>query len=32
MDEVDYTIKPGVRNQVRMVKYLINRKSSKVVN
>ena len=32
MDEVDYDIKPGLRNQVRMVKYLINRKSSKVVN
>jgi serine/threonine-protein kinase RsbW len=31
MDEVDYEIKPGVRNQVRMVKYFINKKDSKVV-
>ncbi len=31
MDEVDYDIKPGVRNQVRMVKYFINKKSSQVV-
>ena len=32
MDEVDYDIKPGVRNQVRMVKYFINRQNSEVVN
>jgi serine/threonine-protein kinase RsbW len=31
MDEVDYDIKPGVRNQVRMVKYFINKRNSKVV-
>jgi serine/threonine-protein kinase RsbW len=31
MDEVDYDIKPGVRNQVRMVKYFINKKDSQVV-
>jgi serine/threonine-protein kinase RsbW len=31
MDEVDYDIKPGVRNQVRMVKYFINKKSSQVI-
>jgi serine/threonine-protein kinase RsbW len=31
MDEVDYDIKPGIRNQVRMVKYFINKKSSQVV-
>jgi len=31
MDEVDYDIKPGVRNQVRMVKYFINKKNSQVV-
>ena len=24
MDEVDYSIQPGVRNEVRMVKYLVN--------
>jgi len=32
MDEVDYDIKPGVRNQVRMVKYLINKKTSDILN
>lgn len=31
MDEVDYDIKPGVRNQVRMVKYFISKKNSQVV-
>lgn len=31
MDEVDYSIKPGVRNQVKMVKYLINKKNSSAV-
>ncbi|MBN1996981.1 ATP-binding protein [candidate division KSB1 bacterium] len=31
MDEVDYLIEPGVRNQVKMVKYFINKNSSKVV-
>ena len=31
MDEVDYDIQPGVRNQVRMVKYFINKKDSKIV-
>ncbi|MDZ7371090.1 MAG: ATP-binding protein [candidate division KSB1 bacterium] len=31
MDKVDYDIKPGVRNQVKMVKYFIDKKSSKVV-
>lgn len=28
MDEVDYDIKPGVRNQVKMVKYFIDPKKS----
>ncbi len=28
MDEVDYDIKPGKRNQVKMVKYFIDKKSS----
>ncbi len=31
MDEVEYDIDPGVKNQVRMVKYFINPKDSKVV-
>lgn len=31
MDEVNYDIKPGVKNQVKMVKYFLN-KDSKVVN
>lgn len=31
MDEVDYDIKPGVHNQVKMVKYFVNKKNSKVV-
>jgi serine/threonine-protein kinase RsbW len=31
MDEVDYNIQPGVQNQVRMVKYFIDKKDSKVV-
>jgi len=31
MDEVDYDIKPGVQNQVRMVKYLIDKKNSHLV-
>ncbi|MBN2411067.1 ATP-binding protein [candidate division KSB1 bacterium] len=31
MDEVDYDIKPGVQNRVRMVKYLIDRKKSELV-
>ena len=26
-DEVDYDIKPGVRNQVKMVKYFLNKAS-----
>ncbi len=30
MDEVDYNIKPGVKNQVRMVKYFLD-KDSRVV-
>ena len=29
MDEVDYNIQPGVQNQVRMVKYFIDKKDSK---
>jgi serine/threonine-protein kinase RsbW len=28
MDEVDYQIKPGVKNQVKMVKYFIDKKNS----
>ena len=32
MDEVDYQIKPGVKNQVKMVKYFIDKKNSKVVD
>jgi len=31
MDEVDYKIEPGVKNQVRMVKYFINKANSKLV-
>jgi len=31
MDEVDYDINPGVKNQVKMVKYFLD-KESKVVN
>jgi serine/threonine-protein kinase RsbW len=31
MDEVDYEIHPGVQNQVRMVKYFVNKSDSKVV-
>ncbi len=31
MDEVDYDIKPGVRNQVKMVKYLIDKHNSSMV-
>lgn len=31
MDEVDYKIEPGVKNQVRMVKYFIDKKSSRTV-
>jgi serine/threonine-protein kinase RsbW len=31
MDEVDYDIKPGVRNQVKMVKYFIDKDDSRVV-
>ena len=32
MDEVDYNINPGVKNQVKMVKYLLDKKNSQVVN
>jgi len=32
MDEVAYDIRPGVRNQVKMVKYLISKKTSQVIN
>ncbi len=31
MDEVDYDIKPGVRNQVKMVKYFIDQKNSRAI-
>lgn len=31
MDEVDYNIKPGVKNQVKMVKYLIDKDNSKPI-
>jgi len=31
MDEVDYDIKPGVSNQVRMVKYFFDKENSKPV-
>ena len=31
MDEVDYKIEPGVRNQVKMVKYFIGKDDSKLV-
>ncbi len=30
MDEIDYDIKPGVRNQVKMVKYFIDKKKNKI--
>ena len=30
MDKVDYDIQPGVRNEVRMVKYLVNETNDKV--
>lgn len=32
MDEVTYDIKPGLRNQVSMVKYFIHKKNSTVVS
>jgi len=32
MDEVDYDIKPGVSNQVRMVKYLLDKDTTRVLN
>ncbi len=32
MDEVTYDIKPGLSNQVSMVKYFINKKNSTIVN
>lgn len=32
MDEVDYQMEPGVKNQVKMVKYFINKNNSKLVN
>ncbi|MBN2355334.1 ATP-binding protein [candidate division KSB1 bacterium] len=32
MDEVDYDIRPGRRNQVKMIKYLISKKTSEIVN
>ena len=31
MDEVDYDIQPGVKNQVRMVKYFIDKTNSRAV-
>ncbi len=31
MDEVDYEIKPGIKNQVKMVKYLIDKENSQPV-
>jgi len=31
MDEVDYNIRPGVQNQVKMVKYFVDKRNSKVV-
>ncbi|MBN1480935.1 ATP-binding protein [candidate division KSB1 bacterium] len=31
MDEVDYQMQPGVRNQVKMVKYFIDKKNSKLI-
>ncbi len=31
MDEVDYEIKPGIKNQVKMVKYLIDKDNSQPV-
>jgi len=32
MDEVNYEIKPGIRNRVKMVKYFINKEDSKLVS
>jgi serine/threonine-protein kinase RsbW len=32
MDEVDYQMEPGVKNQVKMVKYFINKNNSKLVD
>ncbi len=32
MDEVDYDIKPGVQNQVRMVKYFVDNKKTGLLN
>jgi serine/threonine-protein kinase RsbW len=32
MDEVAYDIRPGISNQVKMVKYLISKKTSQVIN
>ena len=32
MDEVNYEIKPGIRNRVKMVKYFINKENSKLVS
>jgi anti-sigma regulatory factor (Ser/Thr protein kinase) len=32
MDEVDYQMEPGVKNQVKMVKYFINKKNSELVD
>lgn len=32
MDEVDYQMEPGVKNQVKMVKYFIDKKNSKLVD
>jgi len=31
MDEVDYQMQPGVKNQVKMVKYFLDKKNSKLV-
>jgi len=31
MDKVDYNIQPGVRNQVKMVKYFINKENADLV-
>ena len=31
MDEVDYNIHPGVKNQVKMVKYLVEPMNSKIL-
>ncbi len=32
MDEVDYQMEPGVKNQVKMVKYFIDKKNSKLLD